>query len=476
MDAAELAPGSIFGVTFNLDDDAEVKQAETLRTCFHAAVRKTQAIIQSDLANRTTYIQGPSPFRGAAGPTRITGISLFEHCGLPLVRHYADFLSQFAQSELSDESMPFCGLEDNTAKNIWLGGLHPIRWWREGYFGQIRHLARMNRKDAIWQGANQETWFKEFGPALKGYLTELFCGRFVDRNGVRVAFDLDIDLSTLSQDLIQVAPQVAGAFVAILVEFLGDQAFQVPYYAPAILQANRDFREATSAENAATQSLTALKNAIRTTALTPDAAKKLRLPKHGPIAWGLVGQSPLVESDLGRMLMRRSGELDADLLRFGRQRTDLGEILDLVDANQSPLQKSFTCDKTGIIEQHLKCTFVKDAANQGVCARDQDTGRSDGKKIDYADLVGKLVSFGATTAAKGVRSLMGGMVRGVAVLSLDNEVLAEVVSAAASTLAKKVAEKVVYEWLTAYIGGSGDPDAKRAVLKRWADIHEFLIS
>jgi hypothetical protein len=97
------------------------------------------------------------------------------------------------------------------------------------------------------------------------------------------------------------------------------------------------------------------------------------------------------------------------------------------------------------------------------------------KKIDYADLVGKWVSFSAKTVEKNIRSLVGGAMRGVWLASINNEVLAEVVSAAASTLAKKVAENVAYEWLTDFIVDQpGDPDAKRAFLKKLSDIHGFV--
>jgi hypothetical protein len=67
---------------------------------------------------------------------------------------------------------------------------------------------------------------------------------------------------------------------------------------------------------------------------------------------------------------------------------------------------------------------------------------------------------------------MGAMVRGVSILSLDNEVIAEIISAAASTLAKKVVEKVLFEWFTAYLKDpSVAPDTKRQHLELFAKVH-----
>ena len=84
--------------------------------------------------------------------------------------------------------------------------------------------------------------------------------------------------------------------------------------------------------------------------------------------------------------------------------------------------------------------------------------------MDYSDLIGKMVAYAGTTAEKSIRSVLGGVIRGVAIASLQNEVLAEVVSAIAGTLAKKVAEQFMYTWLNQFISSSNTTatDAEKA--------------
>src|SRR5262249_50738630 len=110
---------------------------------------------------------------------------------------------------------------------------------------------------------------------------------------------------------------------------------------------------------------------------------------------------------------------------------------------------------------------------QGVPGRDADTGQSSGDRTDFADLVGGLVAFGGTAAEKSVRSLAGGLIRGVAIASLQNDVIAEVVASLAASLAKKLVESVTYRALRSFIldESSADPDTKRTVLEMLAQIH-----
>src|SRR5262249_15265673 len=130
--------------------------------------------------------------------------------------------------------------------------------------------------------------------------------------------------------------------------------------------------------------------------------------------------------------------------------------------------------KTGVIPTNLVDRFIPDSrpGKQGASGRDGDTGRLTGDTTDYSDLLGRLVAFGATTAEKSVRSLVGGLIRGVAMAALQNEVLAEQVATLAATLAKKLVESLTYHSLQQFIEDPGtDPDAKRAVLNALAQFH-----
>jgi hypothetical protein len=468
----------VLGVTLGALNADEQAVVDSLRSSFHSAVRKTQDRLSDDAARRRSYTSEDSPFTFGTPEIAATTVSVFRDCGLPLVRLYGEFASEFGASDITEDSFPFAGLGRERAEMIWGPGLsNSIKWWRNSYFKQIFQLARLNWNDPIWQEPNKQLWIQSFGANIVAYMTELFAGRFIDRNGVSIKFDLGLDVSNLSSlSQFRISPDVAGAIVSVLIEFLGDQLFQVPLYSPAILATNLQYRAAGAGEAKAAADLAKVKNAITAGSLTPADADALNLPQSGNLLWSEVAPSPLIENDLSRMVLRRAAELDGDLLSIGRSRIQLAKSLDSVDAGESEMQLAFTCCKAKVVTQNLQCIFVTDAApDQGVCGRDNDTGRIDGKKIDYADLVGKWVSFSAKTVEKNIRSLVGGAMRGVWLASINNEVLAEVVSAAASTLAKKVAENVAYEWLTDFIVDQpGDPDAKRAFLKKLSDIHGFV--
>jgi hypothetical protein len=93
--------------------------------------------------------------------------------------------------------------------------------------------------------------------------------------------------------------------------------------------------------------------------------------------------------------------------------------------------------------------------------------------MDYAGLVGELVGFGGRAAEKSVRSAVSGLIRGIAMASLQNDVIAEIVAALAGTLAKKLVESVTYNAFRHYIVDDVSVDAgtKRSVLGLLAEIH-----
>ena len=88
-----------------------------------------------------------------------------------------------------------------------------------------------------------------------------------------------------------------------------------------------------------------------------------------------------------------------------------------------------------------------------------------------------MVAYAGATAEKSIRSILGGVIRGVAIASLQNEVLAEVVSAIAGTLAKKIAEHFMYTWLNQFISSSNttatDPQ-KAAAMNHFSEVMGIL--
>ena len=93
-------------------------------------------------------------------------------------------------------------------------------------------------------------WLDDHFGQLSGYLTQLIRGKFVDRNGTKLAFSLAIEpdkvtpgsIPQLITNVAAVSPQVAGELVYALVEFLGDKHFHVKAYDPdAALPAHQQY-------------------------------------------------------------------------------------------------------------------------------------------------------------------------------------------------------------------------------------------
>src|SRR5262249_13864044 len=135
-----------------------------------------------------------------------------------------------------------------------------------------------------------------------------------------------------------------------------------------------------------------------------------------PVSSGTTSK-PLVDSVAARILLHKVEQLDTSYLGQLLGIISGDKALDDIEAGSSDVLKTITCFKAGVITDRLTDEFVPDSTAQGTPGRAPagDTGRLDGKKTDYADLVGKLVAFAGTSAEKSVRSLVGGLIRGVAI-------------------------------------------------------------
>ncbi|MCJ7610465.1 hypothetical protein MUP00_12515, partial [Candidatus Bathyarchaeota archaeon] len=71
--------------------------------------------------------------------------------------------------------------------------------------------------------------------ALCIYYAHYFAGRFKDRNGATLKANSDSQESLSKSSLERTSLETASQLVAILVEFLGDIAFEVPFYSPKLL-------------------------------------------------------------------------------------------------------------------------------------------------------------------------------------------------------------------------------------------------
>jgi hypothetical protein len=493
------------------------KAYDALQRSTATAIARAGAVIRADRAGSASYMPAPAaplhpgPAAPAATKAATTGISLLDDCGLPLVNQTGNFLDNL-RGELTPEMVNFVGFGPAskygraTVKPLWFGALlagliplPPTFGPMQSHYQMVSYLTRMNASDDIWQDPRPQQWFNQFGDGLKQYLMDLFGNEFVDRNGTAVTFDLKsittdvlgLNVKQLSQDTKQVAPQLAGGIVSALVEFLGDELFQVPFYSSNALAAYRDYRtaKATSGGSSDLEKLCAAiaagsiaeSDSKRLLNLSTLAAKQLLISGYGggavppaisglaagdpiPISFDLLpsgaGNSPLFRSGVARLIMARVAQLDPAYATWSAS----APIADQV----TRLQGRFTAYKAGVLAGNLQGLF---AANSGAAAGadgnwgrpidDADPTGAD-YKVDYADLAGKLIAFGASSAEKSVRSLVGGLIRGVSIAAIQNEVLAEIVASFAGGLARKLVESVTYSALNEYLN-----DTTVAVDVKW---------
>ncbi len=509
-----------FGVTIPLDggDPAATDLADAfdaLNKSAEAAIDQARTAIRTDRAGRAAYNLTlasplhPGPAAPAAPAAGSSGISLLDDCGLPLVNQSGAFLNNL-QSELSSDTLHLVGFGSasnygrDTVRPFWFTGplsvLFPIRpnfGLLNSHYQLLSYLTRMNSSDDIWQDPRSQQWFAQFSDGLKQYMTDLFAGQFLDRNGTAVSFDLKaITTSLISLDTKQVAPQLAGGIITALVEFLGDQLFHVPVYSADALGAYRDYRKAKVTTGGSTD-LATLTTAVevgsiseadskRLLNLSTVAAKQLLIsgyPIGGPVPAAISGlaagnpipvsfdavpsgggNSPLIRSGVARLILAKIAQLDPTYATWAAS----APIADQV----TKLRAKFTAYRAGVIADNLQGLF--DNRTGATSSADGDWGRpiDEGDpakadfKVDYADLAGKLIAFGATSAEKSVRSLVGGLIRGVSIASLQNEVLAEVVASLAGGLSRKLVESVTYNTFQNYLAkASITPEVKWTSLK-----------
>jgi hypothetical protein len=492
----EGARWTCFGVTVEIDSNDPGSQkvasaCDELNNQFAIAIENVREALVADRLGRATDRVSASESSNAAPENRSDGagsVSLLDDCGLPIVRLSGDFLSGFLDQEVATSNLPFVGFRRSSLDPLWAPPILlqiisiNFRGLTECY-DSLHYLTRMNSNDPVWLGSGQQAWFSAFGSGLRGYMTELYSGRFVDRSGTGISFDVKGGLAGARRtDPKQVAPQLAGAIVAALCEFLGDQLFHVPFWSSDILKSYRDLRDRAASAGGIAIKLKTLTDAVRRgTIAEADAGALLGTPKGGgdlavvfeKLPSG-VADSPVVASGVARMVLRKIDQLDSDYLAALLGIAPQNALLDSIEEGQSAFQDRFTCFKTGVIRDYMINQFIPDPrpGKQGAAGRDRDTARLSGDTTDYSDLLGRLVAFGGETAEKSVKSLVGGLIRGIAIAALQNELIAEFVASLAGTLAKKLVESITYQAYQQFIDSSDiDPDAKRAVLNALGRFH-----
>ena len=338
--AAKTVTASCFGAVMSVDtSDAQgvrlAKAFQVFNDSLAAAIDATRDKVQTDRIRQAVY-QTSNRANPIAAPNA-TGLSLLDDCGLPLVNQFGSFLDNL-HSEVSASSLPFVGFGTasrygrDTVAPLWttsplsvLAKVIPFTFGLlNSHYQLINYLARLNSSDDIWQAPQHQQWFNQFGGPLKTYMTDMFAGRFRDRNGTAVSFDLaSSSTPPTSLDPKQISPQLAGGIVSALVEYLGDQLYQVPFYSQNILATYRQQRDDASVGQSLQTLLDKLTSAVKAGKISADDPfAALGIPKANSadlaVVFDRIAESgkdtPVVASALARMVLAKIGQLDAALL------------------------------------------------------------------------------------------------------------------------------------------------------------------
>ncbi len=253
------------------------------------------------------------------------------------------------------------------------------------------------------------------GEALFVYYERFFRGAYRDRNGVDLRFSGPGKLDSL-----EVSPKLAGQLAYILVDFLGDGAFRVPFHAAEVLSAHEEHRRGR-------RRAAELLEARRATIGAID-----RLMSDDAIG-GRIHRDPGLREEILR--------LDAQ----DREAVALKERLSAFEGEGrekrlARARRRFTCFRAGVIPAEIPGLFIDGRVPGG---GDEAIGGPD----DHADVVGSVVAQAAAGAEKSARSAIGGLGRGGGPTAVNNEVVAEVLAAAVGGVAKKVTEAFVHRLL-----------------------------
>lgn len=459
-----------------------------IKSHLNQSVTEVQSVIDQDLSGRRNYQLQPTVVMGSAMPGQVMQgtASVFGDSGLPRIRALGSFIESITPSFASSEVIPNFDISSQSVGHVWPANTRPRRNQIRNSMGNLfRFLTRMEwRNTEAWQGPRSERWVRQYRSPMAYYLNELFSGRFVDRNGNKIGFSLGVDLTSLTElSNLKLSPELAGKVISTFIEFLGDMVFQVPYYSPSLLKVYGDKRTNDAALAGSAEQLDQVQQSIVDGTLDSDTAEKLGIPVHGDLDWSVLFTpdasdpmipvsdnkvSTVIGSQTCRMLAAKVGQLDQQLVDLTATSVGLDREIASINGNSSKTQNAFTIHSAGIQQNALRCIFLPE---DGLTCHPSNIGSSK----DYANLVGKLVALAAQSAEANTRAVIGGVVRGISLFALDNEVVAEVIASSAATAAKKAAEAFTYRFVTRFINDTSvDVNQRRAVLERWRSIHERL--
>lgn len=414
------------------------------------------------------------------------GLSLFQHSGLPRIERFPSFFNAFGMAWRDSYSLGSIGVNAGMLEPL-LTELY-VRPRREllpgflrnvayvfykdrgqrnisenevAYANVLSYLARLDWKESDqWDARRGPEWAGTHSEPLSQYFVDLFHGRLIDRNGTALAFNFHA--KDFSFDNLEVSPKVAGQIVATLIEFLGDRLMGVPFYAKGALEAYEKFRKVEEKKSECFEDIKKIETALAAI----DESD-----------WASIVTHASVPKQLARQTLGSLARADQRLLDAIDTEKELAEVVRTIENGTADQLTLFTCFKTTVIPEYLHCIFFNSMDGDTPVAGSPDCDRgSIGGEEDFAGLVGAVTAFAARNAEKNVRSLVGGLIRGSSIVSLNNEVLAEVIGSTAGTLAKKTAEFLTWQFLSRFVQDvnvmKDDPKAKRSILKFLRHLHE----
>ncbi len=262
---------------------------------------------------------------------------------------------------------------------------------------------------------------------FRTYYNDCFGGRFKDRNGTPLEFNLN-KLKTLASEIgdtlsgksesgfSSTSLETTSQLIAVLVEFLGDATFQVPFFSSELAVAPKAKIDASKQKADLETEMCAALNDLGDTVDTSSL--------------------DFLRDSTKRQALRRLTACDDALLKVN----DRLLIFEKLTAPGNTPEKvkifeTFTCYSAKLIDKPIP----------GICLNNQPDTK------DYAPLVGAVVATLATGSAAKIRSLVGSAIRGGAIASLQNESVAEIAAATAACVAKKIEEAVTFELLRHFI-------------------------
>ncbi len=410
------------------------------------------------------------------------GVKLFEGCGHVDKMYTKSLLTtkQNVLATLSSSFFPFSRIQTDDFDSFFDGDPRFLgrilgKWLPGNHRDSVEAFKTLSNLTLYPgnSGGTPNRWANTFGISLSAYFVDFFNDKFVDRDGNKVSFKFKDDLTKiltgdfLTYDYKSTGVDLVSQLGSILIEFISDEVTRIPFYSAEYLALNRRKYKTQGNLDQAIPRWDRIKKLLADLTIAGnvnelrgifDPSMKIT-PEANDLNFSYLAQSSGTNTDLPSNYLVRLGlskvqELDRGL-------SDSSILLNKIETDISDGKglDYFTCKKAGVIDENLQGIFFSDSGGSGLIGNVKYLADDDGerKQSDYSDLIGRMIISTGNTVEKFWKAITGGLVRGISLGSLDNEILAEFLSSVLSVTSKKVAQKVIYKALVKFVT-QGDPD------------------